>query len=77
MKKQVGAFLIENGALSGPKQYMNEQGSAKLEHILAGEDVVFNTSLLYSPDAATGLLVAMQTDYAGWLGRKERERCMQ
>lgn len=77
MKKQVGAFTIENDVLSGPKQYMEERGNAKLERMLAGEDVVFNTSLLHSPDTATGVLVALQTDYAGWLGQKELERCMQ
>ena len=73
--KQVGKFTIESGVLSGPAQYMQEQGSAKLEGILAGTDVVFNASLTHSPDIETGILVAMQTDYAGWLGQKELVQC--
>jgi hypothetical protein len=75
MKKEVGSFVIENGTLSGPAKYMREQGSQKLSEITAGEDVVFNASLLHSPDVETGILVAMQTDYAGWLGKKELVRC--
>ncbi len=77
MKKQVGQFSIESGVLSGPKQYMEEKGRARLERILTGEDVVFNASLFYSPDAETGILVSMQTDYAGWLGQKELSQCLQ
>ena len=76
MKKQVGAFTIENGTLSGPARYMAEQGSEKLARITRGEDVVFNASMLHSPDVETGILVAMQTDYAGWLGMQERARCL-
>ena len=75
--KQVGKFTIDKGVLSGPAEYMKEQGGAKLEKILAGTDVVFNASLTHSPDIETGILVAMQTDYAGWLGDKELSRCLQ
>lgn len=75
MTKQVGVFTIENGTLSGPAKYMAEQGNQKLARITSGEDVVFNASLLHSPDVETGILVAMQTDYAGWLGMQELVLC--
>ena len=39
MKKTVKRFTIENGVLSGPAKYMEEQGNAKLDRILAGEMV--------------------------------------
>lgn len=65
--KTVGAFTLEGGALSGPAEYMREQGVAKC---LAGESVVFNVGLTRSPDAETALLVTLQTDYAGYLGMK-------
>ena len=74
--KQVGKFTLDNGVLSGPAEYMQEQGSAKLDRILAGTDNVFNASLVHSTDIETGILVALQTDYAGWLGMKELARCL-
>jgi len=69
--KVVGVFSVDKGVLSGPAQYMKEQGREKLEKVLRGDDLVFNLSLTQSPDIETGILVAMQTDYAGYLGRKE------
>lgn len=75
MKKRVGVFLVEDGKLFGPARYMREQGTQKLERILSGKDMVFNASLEHSPDVETGVLVAMQTDYAAWLGQKEFETC--
>ncbi len=75
MKKRVGAFAIDNGVISGPANYMKERGNEKLKRITGGEDVVFNASLLQSPDVETGVLVALQTDYAGWLGQREIARC--
>ena len=74
--KRAGKFTLDNGVLSGPAEYMQGQGSAKIERILAGTDIVFNASLTHSPDIETGILVAMQTDYAGWLGMKELARCL-
>lgn len=76
MKKQVGAFTIEGGMFSGPARYMEERGNEKLARITSGEDVVFNASLLFSPDVETGIFVAMQTDYAGWLGMQELVLCL-
>jgi hypothetical protein len=76
MKKVVGQFVIENGVLTGPAQYMHERGNSKLAEIESGMDCVFNASLEHSPDVETGILVAMQTDYAAWLGAKELSRCL-
>ena len=69
----VGRFSLEGGVLSGPAQYMEEQGNAKLDKILAGKDTVFNMTAHLSPNAETAVLVALQTDFAGWLGMKEVE----
>ena len=69
--KTVGAFEIRDGALYGPAEYMREQGNDKVERILAGNDVVFNVGCVKSPDVETALLVALQTDYAGWKGTRQ------
>ena len=76
MKKTVKRFTIEDGILSGPARYMEEQGNAKLDRILAGEDTVFNMSAHLSPDVETAVLVALQTDFAGWLGMEEMKSRM-
>jgi len=68
MTKEVGKFKIEDGALYGPAQYMEEQGDARLAEILAGNNTVFNMTAGLSPDVETAVLVNLQTDYAGWLG---------
>lgn len=67
---EVGKFYVEGGALYGPADYMREQGDEKLARILAGEDTVFNMTSHLSPNIYTAILVAMQTDYAGWHGMK-------
>jgi len=71
MRKEVGRFTLENGMLSGPHAYMNDQGNAKLDGILDGKDVVFNS--VAHPDFETAILVALQNDYAGWAGMKDVE----
>lgn len=71
MRKEVGQFSIEDGTFSGPAEYMREQGNAKLDGILAGTDTAFNLCAGFSPDTETAILVAMQTDYAGWIGMRE------
>jgi hypothetical protein len=68
---KVGEFLYEDGSISGPKTYMEEQGSRRLEQILSGNDAVFNMSAQYSPNIETAILVLMQTDYAGWKGSRQ------
>ena len=71
VKKTVGRFTYENGSISGPRQYMEEQGSALLARIEAGQEATFNATCQLSPDIITAILVWLQTDFAGWLGRKE------
>jgi len=70
MRKTVGQFYTEDGSLFGPAEYMREQGNAKLDDILAGTDAAFNICVGFSPDVETAILVAMQTDYAGWIGAR-------
>ena len=70
----VGKFTLDDAdVLSGPGDYMTEQGDKLLDRMLAGEDTVFNMTAHLSPDVRTALLVRLQTDYAGWLGMKQTE----
>jgi len=71
--KVVGHFTLEEGILCGPKDYMEAQGNALLDKMLAGEDTIFNLTQDQSPDIETAILVRLQTDYAGWLGLKQAE----
>jgi hypothetical protein len=72
MTTTVGHFTLDDAdVLSGPGDYMTEQGSALADRIVAGEDTVFNMTAHLSPDVRTALLVRLQTDYAGWLGMKQ------
>jgi hypothetical protein len=68
--KTVGRFTLNDGTLTGPADYMAEQGNAKLDRILRGADTVFNMTAHLSPDVETAVLVHMQTDYAAWHGSK-------
>lgn len=72
-KKTVGQFEIEDGTLTGPKQYLEEQGDAKVARMLSGNDAGFNAMCMARPDADVEaiFLVALQTDYAGWLGMQQ------
>lgn len=72
--KVVGRFTYEDGILCGPRDYMEEQGNALLDKVLAGEDTIFNITKDQSPDIETAILVRLQIDYAGWLGLKQAER---
>ncbi len=69
--KTVGQFSMEEGILAGPRDYMEQQGNALVDKILAGEDAIFNLTSGQSPDLETALLVRLQTDYAGWLGMNQ------
>ncbi len=71
--KVIGHFTLEDGILCGPRDYMEEQGNALLDKILAGDDPIFNLTKDQSPDVETAILVRLQTDYAGWLGLKQAE----
>lgn len=46
MKKTLKNFSIDlvEGSFSGPKEYMNEQGNAKLDQILDGKCETFNAT---------------------------------
>lgn len=82
---EVGAFVYEDGSVTGPAEYMREQGFARIRKIEAGEDVVFNIGVgrgtpagswlqadgPQSPSPEVALLVSLQTDYAGWKGAKD------
>jgi len=69
----VGQFTYEEGMLLGPRDYMEAQGNALLDKMLAGEDTILNLTQDQSPDIETAILVRLQTDYAGWLGLKQAE----
>ncbi len=71
--KSCGQFSIEEGVLTGPRKYMEEQGNALVDKIMAGEDMIFNMTSGQSPDVEVAVLVRLQTDYAGWIGFKEAE----
>jgi hypothetical protein len=71
MAKTVGQFTIDNGEFSGPAEYMLDKGDVRLNAILAGADPIFNATAHLSPDVETAILVAMQTDYAGWNGARQ------
>ncbi len=70
---QVGAFELNDGILSGPADYMREQGNALVDTIFAGQDTIYNTTAHLSPNVETAILVRLQTSYAGWLGMKQAE----
>ncbi len=73
MTQTVGSFTLADGILSGPQDYMLEQGNALVDKILAGEDPIYNLTASQSPNVETAVLVRLQTDYAGWLGFKQAE----
>jgi len=68
---EVKAFKLEDGILTGPADYMKEQGNAKLDAILAGKDLCFNMTSHLSPSVEVAILVHLQTDFAGWKGMKQ------
>ena len=76
MNAKAGKFEIIDDALYGPKDYMEAQGDKKLAAILSGNDTVFNMCAGYSPNIETAICVALQTNYAGWLGMKQVEGWM-
>lgn len=73
--KTVGEFSFDGTSVAGPAQYMREQGSAKLDSICSGNDAGFNAMLAVragkSDDLETLILVALQTNYAGWKGMQQ------
>jgi hypothetical protein len=73
---EVGAFVYENGSISGPADYMREQGFSRIKLIEGGFDHVFNygVSSGESPSVEVAMLVSLQTDYAGWKGLRDFNR---
>lgn len=68
----VGAFTYADGTVTGPAEYMDERGEARLAKMLAGEDTVFNAGVrFHGGDTATLVLVSLQTDFAAWKGMRE------
>lgn len=64
-------FQIKDGTLSGPADYMQARGNAKVDKMLSGKDELFNACLSYSPNVETAICVWLQTDYAAYLGEIE------
>jgi len=74
METTVGRFTLdEDGTLTGPADYLREQGNEKLDRILSGDDVAFNMTAHLSPSVEVAILVHLQTDFAGWVGQKQME----
>ena len=70
--KTVGRFTFnaEDGTVSGPADYMRAQGNARIAQIERGGSVADKLIIGNAPDFITGLLVVLQTDYAGYAGYK-------
>jgi len=73
---KAGRFIYNaaTNSLEGPADYMADKGDAKVARMLAGTDAGFNALLACAPtgsDPVMILLVALQTDFAGWLGAKQ------
>lgn len=71
----VGRFTFDEEAntVLGPKDYMNERFDTFMAELLAGRSAAFN----YAPrggDPVRDALVAVQTDYAGWIGVRQLTR---
>jgi hypothetical protein len=65
-----GKFSFAGQSISGPAKYMREKGSAKIDSITSGNDAGFNAMMQVDPsaDMVRLVMVALQTDYAGWIG---------
>lgn len=70
--KTVGRFTFnaEDGTISGPADYMRAQGNARIAQIERGGSVADQMIIGNAPDVITGILVVLQTDFAGWHGSK-------
>ena len=67
----VGSFTYNlDGTISGPATYMQEQGSAWLAQINAGNvPMVVREGYRHNGgNVELAILVGIQTDYAGWKG---------
>ena len=75
MDQTAVTITVTDGKLivSGPAEYMRTRGNAVLSDIEAGRNTVFNYGCTQCPASDTCALirVALQTDYAGWLGMRK------
>lgn len=71
--KTVGRFTFNpaDGTVSGPAEYMREQGNARIAQIEKGGSVADQMIIERAPDVVTGILVVLQTDFAAWAGYRE------
>ena len=70
-KFTVCRFSLEDGILTGPAEFMAEQGNELVDKIAAGDDPVFNMTCHLSPNVELAVLVRLQTAFAGWLGQRQ------
>jgi len=70
----VGRFSWDGQAVTGPRAYMEDpQGWGKAKASLeSGSNVLIGAAPI-GTSPITLMLVAVQTDYAGWCGHKEME----
>ena len=71
--KTVGRFTYDSadGSIQGPKAYIGERFDAVMNGIYAGRSTVFNFATAQGSEPAAAILVALQTDYAGWKGTRD------
>jgi hypothetical protein len=70
----VGQFTWNlDGSISGPATYMQEQGSAWIARVNAGDlpMVVREGYRQNGGNVELAILVGLQTDYAGWKGYRQ------
>jgi hypothetical protein len=76
MTLTIGQFTLEAGSLTGPRQYFEDRGGSQAAVDKALRSTVFEFGLTESPSPEHALLIALQTDFAAWLGMKETERML-
>lgn len=72
-EQSVGAFRFVDGSVEGPAEFMAEAGERLLARAEAGQSAVVNYAVDSGVPPVKAILVALQTEYAGWLGMKRFE----
>lgn len=70
---EVGAFTFDSAdsSISGPAEYVRSaEYRACIASIENGTNPTFRAGMEHSPSVEVALLVAVQTDYAGWHGMR-------
>jgi hypothetical protein len=67
---QVGRFTLVDGGLTGPAAYFASRGGSQAAVDLALASATFEFGLTESPSPEVALLVALQTDYAAFVGEE-------